>query len=325
MSPTPFAHINAEKSGLYRGVMQVFVTAKESFLVHLRPEDVHERLSGTVREEIERALQQLVEWGNLQAEPDTGRVTTVEDFYRARYLYQLTKEGEAAEIALVAYDEALGRRGALQAVALADIRHQLRALRELLAEEAPDSARVHFLLRDLSRVFAGLAENAQAFMAGLGRALELRGADREAFLAYKERLIDYLQRFIGELVTATADIARLIRDLGGADGTSGIERLLRLAAVREAQDALEGAGEPLRLSAVGLLDRAAFSLFPRLLGDALGVGGDPDTAVTTLSGDGTLRISLTPLGPETRAWIETPDGDFGGRDYLLRIADLEEP
>lgn len=240
MPLTPFAYVNAEKSTLYRELMRVFVAAKERFLVHLRPEDVHERLPAIAREEVERALQQLVDWGNLRAEPDTGRVSTVEDFYRARFLYQLTKEGEAAEIALAAYDEALGRRGVLQAVALADIRHQLRTLQVLLREAEPDPARAHFLLRDLSRVFADLAENAQAFMAGLGRTLELRGADREAFLAYKERLVDYLQRFIGELVTASADIARLLREIGTDAGeSSGIERLLRLVAAREARDALE--------------------------------------------------------------------------------------
>ena len=49
------------------------------------------------------------------------RVTAVEDFYRKRFIYQLTREGEAAEAALSAFDEALGRRGALRAVALHDI------------------------------------------------------------------------------------------------------------------------------------------------------------------------------------------------------------
>lgn len=506
MPLTPFAYVNAEKSTLYRELMRVFVAAKERFLVHLRPEDVHERLPAVAREEVERALQQMVDWGNLRAEPDTGRVGTVEDFYRARFLYQLTKEGEAAEIALAAYDEALGRRGALQAVALADIRHQLRTLQGLLGEAEPDPARAHFLLRDLSRVFADLAENAQAFMAGLGRTLELRGADREAFLAYKERLVDYLQRFIGELVTASADIARLLDEIGAAAGTSrGIGRLLQLVAVREARDALEEGGEgevaatarqleqwrarwegltawfigsrhhpsqaellrnrarraipelldaarrlneqrlgrsdraadfrvlarwfaeaeteadahrlwraafgltparhltideetlaareaepvspatswleapslminarlratgsyrkkgqppkvqrrdrerellsrqlaeenaqiraarrllatgaPLRLSAVGRLDPAPFALFLQLLGDALAASVDPEGDVVTLSGDGSLRISLTPLGPETRARIETPDGVFGGRDHLLCITALDE-
>lgn len=269
MAVSPFAYINAEKSPLYRAVMTVFVEAKRHFLVHLRPEDVAERIPDKTPEidkrltleDIQTALDQLVTWGNLQANPDTGRVTSVEDFYRARYLYQLTREGEAAEIALAAYDEALGRHGALQAVALEDIRTQLRVLRTLAHDRHPDPARVHILLRDLSRVFADLAENAQSFMTGLGRTLDLRNANREAFIAYKDRLIDYLERFIGDLVTASADIARMIQELSelpipDEDSYPGqaLDRLLSLAAEREAADT---APSPELLdSGDALLDRA---------------------------------------------------------------------
>ena len=140
--PRPFAHLNAPGSVLYRAVMAAFVQAKRRFAVHLRPEDVHEALirrHGSAPElaEISSALASLEEWGNLRADPDTSRVTTVEDFHRARYLYQLTRHGEAAEEALAAYDEALGRRGALQAVALADIATQLRALLGLAEQAEP--------------------------------------------------------------------------------------------------------------------------------------------------------------------------------------------
>lgn len=273
MAVSPFAYINAEKSSLYRAVMMVFVEAKRHFLVHLRPEDLAERIPDKTAEQhkplsledIQTALDQLVTWGNLQANPDTGRVTSVEDFYRARYLYQLTREGEAAEIALAAYDEALGRHGALQAVALEDIHTQLRALRTIAHDRHPDPARVHILLRDLSRVFADLAENAQSFMTGLGRTLDLRNANREAFIAYKDRLIDYLERFIGDLVTASADIARMLQELSelplrDGDGPfddsypgQALDRLLTLAAEREATDT---APTPEFMDSGDALDRA---------------------------------------------------------------------
>jgi hypothetical protein len=57
----------------------------------MRPEDVVTDLgwSGETKQVV-AALEKLVEWGNLCADPDTSRVTTVEDFHRARYLYQLT-------------------------------------------------------------------------------------------------------------------------------------------------------------------------------------------------------------------------------------------
>ncbi|WP_437115414.1 TIGR02677 family protein [Streptomyces noursei] len=234
----PFAHLTAPNVLLYRSVMRAFLVAKERFAVHLRPEDVYAGLPAAVRpgelEGVVGALDKLVEWGNLRADPDTGRVTAVEDFYRKRYIYQLTREGEAAEEALSAYDEALGRRGALQAVALHDIVTQLRALLVLAAEEAPDPAKTHLALDGLASRFGALADNARAFMGSLQRTIDLHDVAEEVFLAYKDQLIQYLERFIQDLITLGGRIARLILEL--EEGGS-IEVLLWAAAAREAADA----------------------------------------------------------------------------------------
>src|SRR3954451_6903359 len=199
----PFAYLATQNAALYRRVMLAFVAAQRRFVVHLRSEDVMAELAADGPADpkaVADALAQLVEWGNLRADPDTSRVTSVEDFHRARFLYQLTRAGEAAESALAAYDEHLGRRGALQAVALNDVATRLRALQELGRSPAPDPGRVSLLLRDLVGRCADLAENAQAFMASMQRTIDLQDAEVEAFRAYKDRLIDYLERFIKDLV-----------------------------------------------------------------------------------------------------------------------------
>ncbi|MEU5427196.1 TIGR02677 family protein [Streptomyces olivoreticuli] len=246
MTPTPetpdltgyatFAHLTAPNSALYRRTMRTFLAAKERFAVHLRPEDVHAALPAGERpaelDTVAKALDSLVEWGNLRADPDTARVTAVEDFYRKRFVYQLTQAGEAAEEALSAYDEALGRRGALQAVALHDIVTQLRALLVLGAEEEPDPAKTYLALDALTSRFAALADNARAFMGSLQRTIDLHDVGEEVFLAYKDRLIQYLERFIQDLITLGGRIAQLI-----LESEDRIEPLLRTAAAREAADA----------------------------------------------------------------------------------------
>ncbi|WP_274036930.1 TIGR02677 family protein [Actinacidiphila cocklensis] len=235
----PFAHLSTEHCGLYRQVMGAFIRAKQEFTVHLRPEDVHLGLLPEDRPSLDAvaaALERLARWGNLRADPDTSRVTALEDFYRARHIYQLTRAGEAAEEALAAYDEALGRRGELQAVALADIAVQLRALLVMAERSERDPAVVHLSLLALVDRFSGLAENARAFMNSLQRTVDLHEAEVEVFLAYKQRLIEYLERFIEDLVTRGAEIAGLLGELGvPPDGPVG--PLLRLAAEREASDA----------------------------------------------------------------------------------------
>lgn len=234
----PFAHLTTPNADLYRAVMGAFVRAKRRFVVHLRPEDLHEELDADITA-VTDALSKLTDWGNLRADPDTSRVTTVEDFHRARFLFQLTHAGEAAEQALAAFDEALGRRGALQAVALTDIVVQLRALLELAVQDAPDPAKAHLLLRGLVSRFTDLADNAQAFMGSLQRSIDLHDVDVDAFRAYKDRLIDYLERFIKDLVTTGTDIAGLV----GRIDEAGTDRLLAMAAAREAEDAAPGADD----------------------------------------------------------------------------------
>ncbi|MFF9567014.1 TIGR02677 family protein [Streptomyces sp. NPDC014685] len=235
---SPFAHLTAPNAPLYRQVMRTFLAAKERFAVHLRPEDVYAALEAESRpadvEAVTKALDSLVGWGNLRADPDHARVTAVEDFYRRRFIYQLTRAGEAAEAALGAYDEVLGRHGELQAVALHDIVTQLRALLVIAAQDEPDPAKAYLALSVLTTRFTDLADNARAFMGSLQRTIDLHDIEVEAFLAYKDRLIQYLERFIQDLITLGGRIALLIGEL---EDQGRVGPLLRIAAAREAVDA----------------------------------------------------------------------------------------
>lgn len=111
---------------------------------------------------------------NLESHPDTSRVSTLSDFYGARFLYRLSQGGEAVEAALALFVQTLQRRAELQTVAPGDIASRLAALRRLADEPQPDVAKVHETLRDLVRVLESLADNAQAFMAGVARSIELQ-------------------------------------------------------------------------------------------------------------------------------------------------------
>ena len=246
----PFAYLSTPTAPLYRRVMRALMAEKERFTVHVRPEQVWDALRADGGEPVElgavaEALDRLAQtgWGNLLAFPDSSRVTALEDFYRRRMLYQMSREGESAERALAQYDAALGTRGALQSVALEDIVVLLTSLRERVAAHAEgqevDAALVHQTLRSLRERFAELAENAVAFMGSIQRTIDLHDVDAEAFVAYKEALIEYLERFIHDLLARGAAIAELL------DGIpeDGVQFLLATAARREALDAAPGEAE----------------------------------------------------------------------------------
>ncbi|MBW3577070.1 MAG: TIGR02677 family protein [Actinobacteria bacterium] len=229
-----FSYLTVEKADVYRAVMGTFVAAKEQFRLHLRARDLATDLA-LDDDAVRAALTQLVEWGNLRRDVDTAEVATVEEFNRPRYLYQLTAEGQAAERAVRHFEDTLLTPGELQTTALTDIADLLRELVGLAGQQAPDAGKVHLTLRSLADRFEELTDRAQTFIVGLQRTVELHEIDLDAFLAYKDRLIDYLERFIGDLVTAQATIAALLTEIEAA----GAGRLLTLAAERELSDALD--------------------------------------------------------------------------------------
>ena len=238
-----FQHLNVEKAAFYRCIMDVFSAAKRQYRLQLRPDEVLTEAdwpSPSPRiEEVNSALAQLAVWGNLESQPDTARVSSLSDFYRARFLYRLSHGGEAAEAGLSVFFQTLRRRAQLQTVALEDIANGLQSLRHLIDEsasaEGADVAKMHEILRDLVRVFEDLAENAQAFMAGVARSLELQQAEASTVIAYKRRLIDYLERFMSDLVRRSDGIAQLIEYL-----SSRIDAVFLQIAAREARDTAPG-------------------------------------------------------------------------------------
>src|SRR5262249_24113567 len=110
-----FSFVTEPNATVYRAILAAFVTAKERFRLHRRPVQVLDAVradSGRVWTEappdlpaVEAGLRQLSgEWGLIEAHPDTAAVTTVEEFYRPRFLYRLTQQGAAAEQAVRLYE-----------------------------------------------------------------------------------------------------------------------------------------------------------------------------------------------------------------------------
>jgi hypothetical protein len=75
----PFRHIAADKAALYRAIMDTFAVAKRQFRLQLRPDEVQIEArwvdAKPTLDEIQQALTQLAEWGNLEAQPVTARVS----------------------------------------------------------------------------------------------------------------------------------------------------------------------------------------------------------------------------------------------------------
>lgn len=237
-----FHHLATPKASLYRSILAIFVAAKGRFEIALRSSEVADRLASLPvplaepvgESEITACLDALCDWGNVSATRDVVSARTLEEYLHPKYLYQLTQAGDMAERAITFYEEGLQRPGELSASALRDIAEtllELIRLREASELDEPKAARA---LGDLASRFDTLVARAQLFVSGLQRELDRPSAEESAFLALKEELLNYLERFVRELVQSTYRIRQSLRAL---DDT-GVGPLLEAAARAELADVL---------------------------------------------------------------------------------------
>jgi len=218
------------------------VAAKERFEIALRASEVAARLAALPtsppdiagESDVIACLDALRDWGNLSATRDVVSARTLEEYLHPKYLYQLTQAGDMAERALAFFEEGLQRPGELSASALRDIADTLDELIRLLASSELDEPKAARALSDLASRFDTLVARAQMFVGNLQRELDRPAVEESAFIALKEELLNYLERFVRELVQSTFRISKSLRILDDA----GVEPLLRAASLADLTDVL---------------------------------------------------------------------------------------
>lgn len=223
---TLFSYTVGGQAPLYRPTMHLFLEAKERYRIQLRPDEVAAGIAGSLtgeldRATLERALDQLVDWGNLRRSHDTGRVATLEDFRRRHYVYQMTPAGEAAERAVGRVVAALESSGSLQRVMLGAILRNLEVLATEMAREHPRPERLYEHLFTAAEQFRALTENASTFLARLHEAIDTGEVDASSFLLYKQAVLEYLEQFVGELSQLAPRIAEELLKVEAPKGEKG--------------------------------------------------------------------------------------------------------
>ena len=232
-----FSYLTAEKGETYRAIVEAFARAKAEFVLHLRPSQIRATLADEFlleASEIEAALQQLEAWGNLQSYQDQADVTSLVDYYRKSLLYQMTAAGEAVHASTLTFVRRLQQQAKLDARALeriADGAGQLEALAKRMRGQSGDIDSVVVLtaVRSICQDADELTSRAQSFFRWLHEQTESGRTDLEAFLSYKERLIDYLQQFVSELITRGSEIAQRLNAVSDTE----YSQLARLTAEEE--------------------------------------------------------------------------------------------
>lgn len=202
----------------------------------------------------EQDLKQLVAWGNLRSEQDRSRARTVEEFLRRQDIYYINPYGVAFERMLKELEAARGSGGSLDPTLLDELLDALEQLAALLgeandrvaraagngtlrADHRHAAAKVPFdpaVLAEASlakinrtwqrgyEAFDRLGRQASDYLSTLHRSQDDELTDLDAFLAYKDILLQYLETF----VTGLFDQGERIKSLIGRLQPSGFpERL----------------------------------------------------------------------------------------------------
>jgi len=194
------SYLNAQNVGRYRCVMRYFYEQHQRLRYWLRPEDVYDGvcqynlLENYTLEQCQKDLDQLVEWKNLIPRHDGGRSSTIEEYLRKKFRYQMTPYAVEIERMVAGLEDIRGYGGSLEPTLLETIADALVKLKESGGDFPPGEA--EHLWNTLFGAFIRLTENASDYIASLQstRAEELMMT--EAFLIYKASLTQYLQNFV---------------------------------------------------------------------------------------------------------------------------------
>jgi uncharacterized protein (TIGR02677 family) len=224
----------ADNGSLYVGVLRAFDRGRERHELVVGPDRVAELLDGAAfdADELQRALDQLVDWGVLERSQDGARVRSLSDFRRRRSRYGLSPMGLSAWTAVRGVLEADPQPPELRRLAFASLLDALHGLADAVA--AGDAEGTNRRLHETDRTLAELAERSTRFSVGLASALRSAEATPELFLAFKDRLLAHVDAFLATLQAHLPALAIAVARVEDA----GVERMLELATSAEAADAL---------------------------------------------------------------------------------------
>ncbi|HEY2190680.1 MAG TPA: TIGR02677 family protein [Actinomycetospora sp.] len=212
-----FAYVT--ESPDYRAILAVFAG---TFFAELTPAEVTARLaeSGTALEEVTvtQRLEQLREWGNLEVSASVGQVGTVEDYYRRRNRYLITRVGQevhdVVEGVLAQVDDvrdvSLGR--------LEQLRAGLETLTVLDAATAPPD-RLAEAVRAVFDAHVAFSAEITQFFAAINQWQSRFDLDEDEFAFFSEVLVGYVGERLETLRRAARPIAGLLAEVAPVVGT----------------------------------------------------------------------------------------------------------
>jgi len=144
-------YATTEDAERYRRIMRVLFLEHQAFGLRQRTDQIAERLDEhfglrETTELLEERLGRLAEWGAVDREHDPSLATTVAEWRRHRYTYDVTPAGRLTEGLLARLDDLGHEHGVLDGQRIPAIRDALNLLAAELESPNPDGGALRALL-----------------------------------------------------------------------------------------------------------------------------------------------------------------------------------
>lgn len=212
----------------YRAILRYFYQQHERMRHYMVLEEIYQYLKGSSHfrdyseEQLQQDLDQLVAWKNLVPRQDTGRVSSIEEFKKRKFRYQLTPYTVAIERMVLGLENlGDGSGGSLERTLFDRLLLNLMKLTARTSPADPESDYAVFSLngedlnllwQDIYGDFRKLTENATDYLAHLQSEKVEEKMLTEAFLVYKEALTEYLRNFVTSLQRTSFRIEGLLQE-----------------------------------------------------------------------------------------------------------------
>lgn len=221
-------YLSAENCYRYRPILRYFFDQYEKIDYWKYKEDVYEELRKYEEfrdysiDQCKQDLDTLVSWGNLVPMQDTSKVSTVEEFKNKQFRYRLSEYSVEIERLTIRLENLHIEGASLESTLFEKILHAIKKI-NALAAETPKTAGPWW--RDLNNDFRRLNQNYQDYMSTFHSLKAEEMMRTTAFLAYKDKLVEYLREFVKELQRVAGAIEKELKQLD----LSVINKVLTLA------------------------------------------------------------------------------------------------
>lgn len=222
----------------YRVIMRFFLQCHRNlYRYQLTAQEIRDAVRETfdpdyTLDQCQTDLKALKDWGNITTIYDSSRATSIASFLSPALLYQATPEGIAIETFLDQQVTLSRNRGALRQGDLPRLWSSLQRIDEWLRQ--PSAELISTRSREIAdewqnafEVWNTMAREAAQYLATMTNAAQEGQPNLEAYQAYKNAVVAYVQGFAQTLTQYSREVRRLLAEWAT---TGAAKRLLEIVA-----------------------------------------------------------------------------------------------